>query len=336
MANKTTNNEILLPQLRDLAEAVMPAGMADREAFCLRLQQMYGSQIAADIVTSMRAVAHRCFWINPLRPSSLTGADFGAVAIDELPDVFCVGMDNPITQRSAAENGELYIQNPASFFAVRVLAPTENEEVLDLAAAPGGKTIAMAARMQNTGRIAAVEPIRGRFHRMQANLSRCGVTNVQFYLRDGRGVGRAVPERFDRVLLDAPCSSESRMRWQDPKTYQHWSLRKVRETQRKQRSLLRSAYAALKPGGVLVYCTCSFAPEENEVVVDSLLGKSDAQLLSIDGAPRNSLPGLTHWAGKNLRPELTLSRRILPNSIWDGFYLARIAKPEQPLKEIRR
>ena len=122
------------------------------------------------------------------------------------------------------------------------------------------------------------------------------------------------------------------MRWQEPKTYQHWSLRKVRETQRKQKSLLRSAYAALKPGGVLVYCTCSFAPEENEAVVESLLGKSDAQLLPIDGAPHNSLSGLTHWAGKDLRPELAYSRRILPNGIWDGFYLARIAKPEQPLK----
>ena len=150
MANKTTNNEILLPQLRDLAETVMPPAMADREAFCLRLQQVYGPQIATDIVTSMRAVEHRCFWINPLRPSALSGADFGAVSVDQLPDVFCVGMDNPITQRTAAADGELYIQNPASYFAVQVLAPTEDEEVLDLAAAPGGKTIAMAARMQNT------------------------------------------------------------------------------------------------------------------------------------------------------------------------------------------
>ena len=109
-----------------------------------------------------------------------------------------------------------------------------DEEVLDLAAAPGGKTLAIAALMNNTGRIAAVEPIRGRFHRMQANLRRCGVSNVQFYQRDGRSVGRLVPERFDRVLLDAPCSSESRMRWLDQQSFEQWSLRKIRETQRKQ------------------------------------------------------------------------------------------------------
>ena len=146
-------------------------------------------------------------------------------------------------------------------------------------------------------------------------------------MRDGRGVGRAVPDRFDRVLLDAPCSSESRMRWQDVKTYQHWSLRKVRETQRKQKSLLRSAYAALKPGGVLLYCTCSFAPEENELVVEALLRKTDAQLLPIENLPQHSVPGLTHWSGKSLSSQLQQSRRILPNGIWDGFYLARIIKP---------
>ena len=130
-----------------------------------------------------------------------------------LAELYQVSVDHPIAQHPAATEGAIYIQNPSSYFAVKTLAPVLDEEVLDLAAAPGGKTLAMAARMQNTGRIAAVEPIRGRFHRMQANLRRCGVTNVQFYQRDGRGVGRAVPDRFDRVLLDAPCSSESRMRW---------------------------------------------------------------------------------------------------------------------------
>ncbi|GIR63487.1 MAG: hypothetical protein CM15mP68_1530 [Pseudomonadota bacterium] len=135
-----------------------------------------------------------------------------------------------------------------------------------------------------------------------------------------------MPDRFDRVLLDAPCSSESRMRWQDVKTYQHWSLRKVRETQRKQKSLLRSAYAALKPGGVLLYCTCSFAPEENELVVEALLRKTDAQLLPIENLPQHSVPGLRTGQEKFVITTQQ-SRRILPNGIWDGFYLARIIKP---------
>ena len=178
-------------------------------------------------------------------------------------------MDHPITQHPAASDGQIYIQNPSSYFAVATLAPNPEEEVLDLAAAPGGKTLAMAVRMQNTGRIAAVEPIRGRFHRMQANLRRCGVNNVQYYQRDGRSVGRAVPERFDRVLLDAPCSSESRMRWQDQQSFGHWSLRKVR---RRSVSKEPAAFAyAAQPGGEYVLHPC-FAPEENELW-NACLGK---------------------------------------------------------------
>lgn len=328
MALTHKQGTLLHPQLAELLRELVPIGVADREAFCQRLQEIYGVDVASSTLQHMQSREHRCFWFNPLRRSHLSGTDFAAEPVTELSGVYRVSADEPLTQQAAAVDGELYIQNPSSYFAVQVLAPRLEDEVLDLAAAPGGKTLAMAARMQNTGRIAAVEPIRGRFHRLQANLNRCGVTNVQFYMRDGRGVGRAVPDRFDRVLLDAPCSSESRMRWQDAKSYQHWSLRKIRETQRKQKSLLRSAYTALKPGGVLLYCTCSFAPEENELVVAALLRKTDAQLLPIEGCPPNSAAGLVHWAGKDLLPELHLSCRIVPNGVWDGFYLALIAKPQ--------
>ena len=314
-----------------VAEAMhnsVPAGLADREVFCLRLQEIYGAAIACEILGAMSSNQYRCYWLNPLQSSRLRGEDLGGEPVVSLAEVFQVPVDHPITQHPAASDGKIYIQNPSSYFAVATLAPKPEEEVLDLAAAPGGKTLAMAVRMQNTGRIAAVEPIRGRFHRMQANLRRCGVNNVQYYQRDGRSVGRAVPERFDRVLLDAPCSSESRMRWQDQQSFGHWSLRKVRETQRKQKSLLRSAYAALKPGGVMVYCTCSFAPEENELVVNALLRKSDAMLLAIANPPENSSSGLTQWMGKDLDAQLGHSLRITPKGPWDGFYLAQIAKPQ--------
>ena len=109
---------------------------------------------------------------------------------------------------------------------------------------------------------------------------------------DGRSIGRKVPERFDRVLLDSPCSSESRIRLDDPSTYQHWSPRKTREMVRKQRGLIRSAYLALKPGGELVYCTCAFSVEENEQVVDYLLRREPAA-----EAARDSGAGFCRPAG---------------------------------------
>lgn len=99
--------------------------------------------------------------------------------------------------------------------------------MLDLAAAPGGKTLQMAAMMQDRGRIAAVEAVRTRMFKLQANLRRHGPTIVKTYLTDGRTVGRKTPERFDRVLLDSPCSSEARFQRADPGSWRHWSLCKL-------------------------------------------------------------------------------------------------------------
>ncbi|SVE03259.1 uncharacterized protein METZ01_LOCUS456113, partial [marine metagenome] len=173
----------------------------------------------------------------------------------------------------AAREGRVYIQSPSSLVPVDVLDPQPGEEILDLAAAPGGKTVHLAARMHNEGRIGAVESVKGRFHRLRRNLDRCGVTIADTYLADGAGVGRKVPERFHRVLLDAPCSSEGRFSAHDPESMSFWSLQKIREMTRKQKKLSISAVQALKPGGVLVYCTCTLAPEENEAIIDDLLNR---------------------------------------------------------------
>jgi 16S rRNA (cytosine1407-C5)-methyltransferase len=186
----------------------------------------------------------------------------------------------------------------------------------------------MAAMMQNQGHIAAVEVIRARLFKLQASLRRCGVSNVKTYLTDGRTVGRKTPERFDRVLLDAPCSSEARFNRREPSTWKHWSLRKIKECARKQRGLLRSAIASLKPGGTLLYCTCSFAPEENEAIVHGVLTQM-GEAIEIEAVRlplENVQPGITHWEGKDLHPDLARSVRILPDRQMDGFYLCKLVK----------
>lgn len=304
----------------------LPEDLSDADAFLSRMGEIYGEETAQEIIASMAQQSDYAYWLNPLQK-----ADFTIVGepVEGLPGMWQVPRESGFTNSEAASQGWVYIQNPSSYLVVRLLDPQPGEEILDLAAAPGGKTIAIAAAMANTGRVAAVEPVKQRFHRMRANLQRCGVTNVDFYQRDGRGVGKVVPERFDRVLLDAPCSSEARMRWNDTSTYKHWSLRKIKDTQRKQKSLLRSAYAALKPGGVLLYCTCSYAPEENELVVQHLLRRTEARLEPLDPSqiPGHSIAGLNHWRGKDLMADLSATIRVLPRGVWDGFFLARIAKP---------
>ncbi len=307
-----------------MTKKLLPEDLSDAEQFEARVREIYGDASEALLLAMTVSERQPTFWLNPLCQGKLPE---GSTALPDLSGMYTHPNWSEITHSKAATDGEIYIQNPSSHFAVQVLDPQPEEEVLDLAAAPGGKTIAMAAKMGNSGRIAAVEPVPGRFHRLRANLARCGVTNVDLYKKDGRGVGRLVPERFDRVLLDAPCSSEARMRWSQPDSYQHWSLRKIRETSRKQKSLIRSAFTALKPGGELVYCTCSLSPEENELVVQQLLKKTNARLLPVTPPDVPVLPGLTNWSEKALAPALAQTVRILPGAVWDGFYLARIHKP---------
>lgn len=255
---------------------------------------------------------------------------FAPQSIPWYPEAFALPFSEkrPLTETAAFYEGRLYIQNLASMLAPLALAPQPGETVLDLAAAPGGKATQMAALMENEGRLSVIEAIKPRFFRLKANLDQQGVTIARTFLMDGRLVGRKCPQMFDRILLDAPCSSEARFTRLDPQSWAHWSPRKVKETARKQKGLLAAAWAALKPGGILVYCTCSFSPEENELIVQELLRKHGAQVIIERWRPPldNIQDGLTSWQDKELSSELADTLRILPDGLMDGFYLAKIRK----------
>ena len=284
-------------------------------AFVARLASEYGDDDARAVLATMQAGKRTSYWVNPLREGEVPAVGDPVPGLD---DVYSVADDREaVVRHPAATTGRIYVVNPSSVLAVAALEPRPGETVLDLAAAPGGKTLMTAARMRNTGTITAVDPIRSRFYRMRANLERCGATEVRCRLDDGRNLGRRMPAAFDRVLLDAPCSSEARFRADAPATFAHWSPRKVRETTRKQRGLIRAAFACLKPGGTLVYCTCSFGRKENEGIVEYLMKRE----------PTARIAPLA-W------PELTVARagdidgtvRVHPDATFDGFYVARLTK----------
>ncbi len=254
-------------------------------------------------------------------------------AVDGVDGVFTVPAEQRehLTHHPAAGDGRLYIQGLSSMAAVWTLDPQPGEEILDLAAAPGGKTSYIAACMQGQGRLAAVEPVKARFHRLKANLQRLGAGHVHTYLKDGAVVGKLTPERFDRVLLDAPCSSEAQFSRLDPESWAHWSPKKVKDSARLQARLIRSAWAALKPGGRLVYSTCSLSPEENEHTVQGLLAEQPDASVEVIALPTRpdtlpTLPGLPYWQGQALDPRLALSLRILPSDRTDAFYVCCLHK----------
>ena len=187
--------------------------------------------------------------------------------------------------------GALYVQAKAPMLAVEILDPQPGERVLDLCAAPGGKTIQIAARMQNSGLLLVNEMLSKRMPALVGNLERCGVANYIVTQTPGAMLARYFHNFFDRVLLDAPCSGDGIVR-KDQNMLDYWSPQDAQHLAEQQIGLLRAAYHMLKPGGSLVYSTCSLSLEENEAVLLGLLRRfgTDAEILPIDAYENLPLP----------------------------------------------
>lgn len=173
----------------------------------------------------------------------------------------------PLGSTAEHLSGLFYIQEASSMLPVAALFADGNspERVMDVAAAPGSKTTQIAARMGNRGAILANEFSASRVKVLHANISRCGIHNVALTHFDGRVFGAALPEAFDAILLDAPCSGEGVVR-KDPDALKNWSVESNLEIAATQRELIESAFHALRPGGTLVYSTCTLNRDENEDV----------------------------------------------------------------------
>lgn len=195
--------------------------------------------------------------------------------------------------------GYYYIQELASMLPIIALAPRENELILDLAASPGSKTTQISARMNNTGTIIANEISLGRIKILASNLERCGCTNAIITKKDGiafcERIKKYFPElKFDKILVDAPCSGEGTLR-STPKTYQMWNPKTIFNLSKLQKYLVASAIEILKPNGVLVYSTCTHAPEENEEVVDFVLEKFPEMKIEEIKLPIKCREGIIEW-----------------------------------------
>jgi NOL1/NOP2/sun family putative RNA methylase len=204
--------------------------------------------------------------------------------------------------------------------AVDALDVSENQAALDVAAAPGGKTTFVAQKMKNTGSIVALEPNGRRARSMSFNLARCGVYNTCILQIDGLQAEK-LQMKFDRVLLDAPCSCEGVIARDATRKTSH-TPQDVDYCSSRQDKLIEVAASVVKPGGILVYSTCSFAPEENEIVVDRLLQKFGG--ITVEPLEYGSA-GLTSFGDMVFDSQLEKTRRLYPH-IHDttGFFIARL------------
>ncbi len=228
----------------------------------------------------------------------------------------------PLGSTAEHLSGLFYIQEASSMLPVAALFADGNvpERVMDVAAAPGSKTTQIAARMGNRGAILANEFSASRVKVLHANISRCGIHNVALTHFDGRVFGAALPEMFDAILLDAPCSGEGVVR-KDPDALKNWSMESNLEIAATQRELIDSAFHALRPGGTLVYSTCTLNRDENE---DVCLWLKAQYPDAVEFLPLNDLFSSAQEA---VTPEGFL--HVFPQ-IYDceGFFVARLRKTQ--------
>ena len=230
-----------------------------------------------------------------------------------------------------AQNGSVYIQNAASWLPVLALDPKPHDRILDVCAAPGGKTSHIAQASNNLASSTANDNSRPRLLKLQRNLERLGVKNTEYTLYDATRITHTPQlESFDKILLDAPCSGEGMMTLDDKKSFESWSVAHIKRLQKLQKKLIVQAWQLLKPGGTLVYSTCTMAPEENEAVVDYLLRHNDdVTIESLDFLAvhlPNRVESVLEWNEKKYAPELQRALRLIPSPEVEAFFVAKLKK----------
>lgn len=254
----------------------------------------------------------------------------GDMKIEQMPfyhDGFTVRGKHALGNHITHGLGLIYVQEVASMVPVIVLDPQPDEVVMDLCAAPGSKTTQIAQAMKNRGLLVANEISRKRIRGLMHNVKRCGLMNEVIIGVNGQKIHRVFADYFDRILIDAPCSAEGTIRKSKAVLF-HWGIKNIQRMSRLQVGLLVSAFRALRPGGSLVYSTCTIAPEENEMVVSYLLEKfPEAELLPVEVANLKFRPGINNWQGISFDPRIENCARILPqDNDTAPFFIARLTK----------
>lgn len=218
--------------------------------------------------------------------------------------------ENEIRKMPIYEEGKIYLQSLSSMLPPVILEPKEKENILDMAAAPGGKTTQMASITENKAYITACEKNKIRAEKLKYNLQKQGVNCVNVMTEDARQLSDYFS--FDKILLDAPCSGSGT----DNIFEQRFSKELIQKSCKAQEVLLRKAINILRPGGEMLYSTCSILKQENEDIIKKILNTGKVEIVPIE--VDNEIP--------TLPTEISGTICVQPTELYEGFFVAKILK----------
>ncbi|USS87181.1 RsmF rRNA methyltransferase first C-terminal domain-containing protein [Fructilactobacillus cliffordii] len=289
-------------------------------AFKTKYERLLGDQFPA-FLQSFTDTPQHGFRINPLKSPAQLDVDTS----HPIPGIQH-GYYGKVSGKSPEhQSGYVYNQEPSAMLVAEAVNPQPGERVLDLCAAPGGKSTQLAGIMQNQGLLVANEINRSRAKVLVENLERFGVWNPLILNETPEHLSKAFPAYFDKILVDAPCSGEGMFR-KNPEATTYWNEEYPAECALRQRDILTEAVKMLKPGGQLIYSTCTFAPEEDEQIIAWLLDEYALEMIPLEKQAGMS-SGQPAWANGN--PELQDAVRLFPQLFaGDGHFIAKLQSTE--------
>lgn len=305
--------------------------------FINRMQQLLGEDYQA-FHDSYNQPAWHGLRVNPLKVNTQHLLELVPFPLRPVPwcaqGFYYSGEDRPGKHPFHAA-GLYYLQEPSAMSVAAALSVQPGDIVLDLCAAPGGKSTQLAAALQGEGLLISNEIHPTRAKALSENMERLGITNALVTNETPEKLAKFFPQYFDRILVDAPCSGEGMFR-KLPEAIDDWTEAKVLECHLMQVDILEAAHAMLKPGGALVYSTCTFAPLENEQTLEKfLMAHPEYVIETVPHADCFSM-GQPKWA---LTPDARLAKsaRLWPHRLeGEGHYVAKLTKPLEETERIEK
>lgn len=288
------------------------------------LNQQYGEEITSKILEGYSQKRMVTFRVNTLKTSiekveevlKNNNIEFEKISWSDVAYIVKNVREDTLKELEIYKNGEIYLQSLSSMLPPIVLEPKENTDILDMCAAPGGKTTELASLTNNNANITACELNKIRIEKLKYNIEKQGATSVYIMQEDSRRINDFFS--FDNILLDAPCSGSGTLNVEDVNLEKTFTEKLIEKSQKAQLELLNKAVKILKQGQEMVYSTCSILNVENEEIVSKILKNNKVEIVPIEFKGKEELPLLP------TKIDGTLC--VMPTELYEGFFIAKIRK----------